>query len=292
MTYNELKAALAAAGIGDDAECRREAELLCAKFGGISSSSLPFRRDEDIRSRELADALTRRINREPLQYILGEWEFYGLDFYVTPDCLIPRPDTEITVSAAIKLLPEGARFADLGTGSGAIAVSVLKNRCDTHAVAADISPAALAVAESNAVRNGVADRCRFLCADMLSECFFNALPRPIDAIISNPPYIPTRELAAGIIQPELEFEPRGALDGGTDGLDFYRAVIPRAAERGVLTDDGTVIFEVGAGEADAVSALGKSAGFYTAVLADLGGIERTVILSKNQKSIALKGFMI
>ena len=152
MTYNELKAALAAAGIGDASECRREAELLIEAFGGIKASELPFRRSENISSPALDDAVRRRIAREPLQYILGEWEFFGLDLYVTPDCLIPRPDTEITVEAAIKLLPHGVRFADLGTGSGAIAVSVLKNRPDLHCTAVDISPAALSVAQKNAAR--------------------------------------------------------------------------------------------------------------------------------------------
>ena len=292
MTYNELRSALLAAGVGNADECRREAELICARFGNIPAAQLPFRRDEDIRSPAIDAALQRRIKREPLQYILGEWEFYGLDLYLTPDCLVPRPDTEVSVAAAISLLPHGARFADLGTGSGAIAVSVLKNRDDTHAAAVDIRRGALETAKKNAVRHGVDARCDLICADMLSNELWGLLPCPLDAVISNPPYIPTRELAADMIQPELEFEPHAALDGGADGLDFYRILIPRSAERGVLTDDGVVIFEVGAGESEAVAALGRSAGFFSAVLCDLGGIERTVILSKRKKSIDLKGYMI
>lgn len=283
MTYNELKAALAAAGIGDASECRREAELLIEAFGGIKASELPFRRSENISSPALDDAVRRRIAREPLQYILGEWEFFGLDLYVTPDCLIPRPDTEITVEAAIKLLPHGVRFADLGTGSGAIAVSVLKNRPDLHCTAVDISPAALSVAQKNAARHGVDQRCSFVCADMLSEGIFDLLSCPLGAVISNPPYIPACDLTPDKIQPELEYEPRGALVGGEDGLVFYRSLIPRAAKPGVLLPCGMLIFEVGIGEARDVAAMGAAAGYSASVLHDLNGIYRTVVLTLNDE---------
>ena len=280
MTYNELKNALIAAGVGSPDECGFEAKLLAERFGGIKAAELPFRRGEDMTCPALAEALARRIRREPLQYILGEWEFYGLGFKVTPACLIPRADTEITVSKAIKMLPVGARFADLGTGSGAIAVSVLKNRPDVTAVAVDISSAALEVARLNAAQHGTDGRIGFIHADMLADDFFDSLPHPLDAIISNPPYIPKSDLLPGAVQPELNFEPRGALDGGDDGLDFYRSLIPRAAETGVLTDGGFVLFEVGAGEACAVARMGADAGFSSEILCDLGGIERTVILSR------------
>lgn len=281
MTYNKLKAALSAAGIGDAQECRREAELLIEAFGGIKASELPFRRSEDISSPALDDAVRRRIAREPLQYILGEWEFFGLDLYVTPDCLIPRPDTEITVEAAINLLPRGARFADLGTGSGAIAVSVLKNRPDLHCIAVDISPAALRVAQKNAARHGVDRRCDFVCADMLGDGIFDLLSCPLGAVISNPPYIPACDLTPDKIQPELEYEPRGALVGGEDGLVFYRSLIPRAAKPGVLAPGGMLIFEVGIGEARDVAAMGAAAGYSASLLNDLNGIERTVVLTLN-----------
>lgn len=280
MTYNELFAALCAAGIGDDSECRREAALLAEHFGGIRASELPYRRNEDMESLALQSALERRINREPLQYILGEWEFFGLPFRVTPDCLIPRPDTELLVTTAMRLLPLKAHFADLGTGSGAVAVSILKNRPDVSATAADISPCALAVARENAKRHGTLERCTFICADMLSSDFFKRLPHPIDAVISNPPYIPTDELAPGKIQPELCFEPELALCGGKDGLDFYRQLIPRSAATGVLSEEGFVLFEVGAGEAQDVAQMGKNVGFFPQIFRDLGGIERAVLLSR------------
>lgn len=283
MTYNELLSALICAKTGDAGECRREAALLAEHLGGIPASELPYRRNEPMSSPALADALARRINREPLQYILGEWEFFGLSFRLTPDCLIPRPDTELTVLSAVRMLPQGAFFADLGTGSGAIAVSVLKNRPDTSAAAVDISPGALSVAGDNAKRHGVLSRCRFIHDDMLSDGFFERLPHPIDAIISNPPYIPAKELTPGRVQPELCFEPRAALCGGGDGLDFYRRLIPGAAKAEILTPNGFMLFEVGDGEADAVAQMGRGAGFVAEIFRDLGGIERTVALSRKEK---------
>lgn len=280
MTYNELLSALISAGIGDESECRREAAFLAERFGGIPASELPYKRQVPMDSPALSAALARRINREPLQYILGEWEFYGLTFRVTPACLIPRPDTELTVSSALRLLPRGAHFADLGVGSGAITVSILKNRPDTTAAAVDISREALEVARCNAERHGVLDRCGFIHGDMLSDGLFERLPHPLDAIISNPPYIPAAELEPGTVQPELLFEPQTALCGGSDGLDFYRRLIPRADEPGILTQGGFILFEVGAGEADDVAKIGRSAGFVPKIFRDLGGIERTVLLSR------------
>ena len=173
------------------------------------------------------------------------------------------------------------RFADLGTGSGAIAVSVLKNRPDLHCIAVDISPAALSVAQKNAARHGVDQRCSFVCADMLSEGIFDLLSCPLGAVISNPPYIPACDLTPDKIQPELEYEPRGALVGGEDGLVFYRSLIPRAAKPGVLLPGGMLIFEVGIGEARDVAAMGAAAGYSASVLHDLNGIDRTVVLTLN-----------
>ena len=277
MTFNEVKAALIDAGVGDGGECRREATLLCERFGGIPAAELLFRQNEDIPSTELSAALTRRLGREPLQYILGEWEFFGLTFALNADCLIPRHDTELTVETAIKLLPHGACFADIGTGSGAIAVSVLHARPDTRCYAVDISRGALDTATANAARHGVSDRFYPIHADIFKGQLSKLMPTLPNALISNPPYIPTRELAAGIIQPELEFEPRAALDGGNDGLIFYRYLIQNAPT--LISPDGMMIFEVGIGEARDVGAIGKAMGYDLRILCDLGGIERTVILS-------------
>lgn len=278
MTYNEIKKALVDAGIGDNNECRREAMLICERFASIPAGELPFRQNEDIPSPEIETALRRRLRREPLQYILGEWEFYGLNFSLTPDCLIPRPDTELTVEAAIERLPRGACFADIGTGSGAIAVSILHARPDTHCYAVDISRGALDTATANAERLGVGDRFHPILTDIFEGQLGKLMPTRPDALISNPPYIPSGELLSGIIQPELEFEPRAALDGGADGLDFYRYIIPNSPS--LLSPDGMLIFEVGIGEAGDVCSLGAACGYSGQILRDLGGIERTVILTK------------
>lgn len=278
MTYNEIKKALIAAWIGDNDDCRREAMLICERFGSIPAGELPFRQNEDIPSPEIDAALRRRLGREPLQYILGEWEFYGLTFSLTSDCLIPRPDTELTVEAAIERLPHGACFADIGTGSGAIAVSILHARPDTHCYAIDISRGALDTASANAARLGVGDRFHPILTDIFEGRLGTLMPTRPDALISNPPYIPSCELVAGVIQPELEFEPRAALDGGADGLDFYRYIIKNSPS--LLSPDGMLIFEVGIGEAEDVCSIGAACGYGGQILRDLGGVERTVILTK------------
>ncbi len=279
MTFNEVKKALIDAEIGDSAECRREAALLCERFGKIPAAELLFRQNEDMPIPELSEVLARRLKHEPLQYILGEWEFYGLTFALTPECLIPRPDTELTVDAAIKLLPPGACFADIGTGSGAIAVSVLRTRPDTRCYAVDISRGALDIATANAVQHGVGDRFYPIHTDIFEGQLAKLMPTRPHALISNPPYIPSGELTAGIIQPELEFEPRAALDGGSDGLTFYRYLIKNSHE--LIASDGMMIFEVGIGEARDVGTLGEAIGYQARILRDLDGIERTVILTPN-----------
>lgn len=281
MTYNEIVKALAEANIGDRDECAHEARLLAEHFCGIDASTLPFRRNEDMPNEALAKAVARRVRREPLQYILGSWMFMGLEFKLSSACLIPRPDTEVTVEAALRLLPHGAHFADLGTGSGAIAVSILKFRPDLSAEAADISRNALLIAEENARRHGVSERCRFICGDMLSNDLYSRLDAPLDAVISNPPYIPKRELIRGVVQPELEYEPYEALCGGDDGLMFYRSIIKSASHPEILKPDGCILFEVGIGEATAVADIVASYGFACEVLKDLGGIPRTLILTRS-----------
>lgn len=275
MKYAEIVNILDAAGIDDAAF---EAGLLISRYAGIPRHELLFRRQEDFSVPALGEAVRRRAAREPLQYILGSWTFRGLEFELNADTLIPRPDTELTVGLAVRHLPRGARFADLGTGSGAIAVSVLHERPDTSAVAVEISENALAAAVRNAAAHGVADRLTPLRADLLAEGFSALLAsagQP-DAILSNPPYIPTGELAS--LAPELAFEPRRALDGGNDGLIFYRSITQTAAL--LLPPGGILLYEVGIGEAADVAALGAAQGFSAEVYRDLAGIDRAVLLRK------------
>ena len=195
-------------------------------------------------------------------------------YLVTPDVLIPRPDTECLVEYAVRNLPRGARFADLCTGSGCIAISTLANRPDTSAVAVDISEKALAVARENAARNRVSDRIAFLCADVLSPLPVAALGK-LDAILSNPPYI-AREIIE-TLAPEVRREPLLALDGGKDGLDFYRAML---AYLPTLVPNGMILFEIGYDQEIAITRLAEDAGLACEVRRDYGENPRVAILRR------------
>ena len=269
MTYRELCARLSSAGI-ETAEW--DAALLIEHFCGTDASLVPTYPDKNFNSSALEVAADKRTARYPLQYLLGEWQFYRQTYEVSPDCLIPRSDTEILVEEAINALPHGARFADLCTGSGCIAISVLAERPDTQAVAVEKYPNTLSLATRNAARNGVSDRFVPLCADVLTDHF---LPdgEQFDAILSNPPYIPEGDLAS--LAPELDAEPRAALDGGDDGLLFYRQILKIAPT--YLKTGGCLLFEIGYDQADALRELGLAAGFTDCrVIRDFGGNDRVV----------------
>ncbi len=271
MTYNKAVALLYEAGI-ENAET--DAAILFEHFAGMARHTLPFRRDEEIECEELSAALERRLAREPLQYILGEWEFCGLRFTLNSDCLCPRPDTELIVEQALKNLPPHAHFCDVGTGSGAIAVSTAHYRKDTTAEAFDINQNALSAASHNAEINGVADRITFTQADALAEGFLEG--KTFDAILSNPPYIPADVIPT--LAPEVLLEPHRALDGGDDGLIFYRAITKKA--RSALNAGGFVLYEVGIGQARDVAHIGEENGFTAEIYPDLSGIDRAVLLRK------------
>ncbi len=184
-------------------------------------------------------ALSRLEGGEPLAYILGEWYFYNETYKVSPDCLIPRPETEHIVDELIRVLPKNARFADLCTGSGCIAISVLCHRPDVTAVAVDISDKAIAIAKENAILNGVSDRISFICADILNDESLGA--EIFDAISSNPPYICSAVIDT--LQEQVKREPRIALDGGADGLDFYRVIFNKYSKN--VKCGGKIICEIG-----------------------------------------------
>ena len=271
MTYNKAVALLSEAGI-ENAET--DAAILFEHFAGVARHTLPFRRTEEIECADLNAALERRILRVPLQYILGEWEFFGLRFKLNSDCLCPRPDTELIVELALKNLPTNAHFCDIGTGSGAIVVSSAHYRKDTTAEAFDINENALSAASRNAELNGVSDRVTFTQADALSPDFLDG--KCFDAIISNPPYIPADVILT--LAPEVLFEPHRALDGGDDGLIFYRAITKKATS--ALKAGGFVLYEVGIGQAEAVARIGEQYGFTAEIYPDLSGIDRAVLLRK------------
>jgi release factor glutamine methyltransferase len=213
--------------------------------------------------------LYRAVFREPVAYLIGTAGFYGLELEVSKAVLIPRPATETLVEAALKRLPPGGRFADIGTGSGAIAIAVLANSRDATAVATDVSRRALAIARRNAKANGVARRVTFRRGSLMGP-----LGRErFDLILSNPPYVAKREFAS--LAPELKHEPRETLDGGTDGLRFIRRIVAGAPAR--LRPGGRLLVEIGFGQADRVRDIAFHSGFGGVIFHnDLEGIERVM----------------
>lgn len=256
---------------------RLDAEVLLSHVLDKERIYLYVHFDEPLMAAELAEykeMIKRRIAREPVAYIIGKKEFMGLNFKVTPKVLVPRPDTEILVGAVLDYLPETAvRVADIGTGSGAVALSILINNDRLNVEAVDISAEALAVAEENAESLGIAERVTFLEGDLLSP-----LSGEYDAIVSNPPYIPKADMLT--LAPEVrKYEPELALYGGEDGLDFYRRLADGAGV--FLCDGGFLSVEVGIGEAAEVAALFEAAGLVRPeIIKDYAGIERVVIAWK------------
>lgn len=252
---------------------RLDAELLLAEILQLNRIGLYLNFDRPLNSDELAAfrvLIERRARREPIAYILGRCEFWSLPFKVGPAVLIPRGDTETLVEAALKVLPQGGSLLDIGVGSGAIALAIAHERPDAQVEGIDLSPAALAIAIENAQRLGLADKVVLREGDLFALQGSNQY----DVIVSNPPYIAIGEQAA--LMPEVrDFEPALALFAGDDGLDCYRALIPAA--RGGLKSSGTLLVEVGAGQAPAVTELFAVAG-YTEIFTnrDLAGIERVV----------------
>jgi release factor glutamine methyltransferase len=251
---------------------RLEAEWLLCAATGLDRVGLYLNFDKPLNDDELASfrsLVARRARREPLQHILGTQEFYGLEFEVSPDVLIPRHDTETLVTEALARRPKARSVLDIGTGSGCIAVALARHLPDAAVTAIDISPAALAVAYRNAGRNEVA--IEFLAGSLLEP----VAGRRFDLIVSNPPYIPTTDIDG--LEPEVRnFDPRGALDGGSDGLDLYRTLIPAAPEH--LNPAGWLLVEVGIGQAPAVVELFRKCADYNPPITacDPGGIERVV----------------
>jgi len=230
--------------------------------------------DADIQ-KAYAERLDRRLRNEPVQYITGRREFMGLDFIVSRDVLIPRCDTEILAEYVINELKgrRSVRILDLGTGSGAIAVSIAKYIRDALVIGVDISPGALKVAKHNSSMHGTADRVSFICGDLFKPLAGGHYQGYFDAIVSNPPYIPSNDIVT--LMPEVrDYEPKTALDGGPDGLGFYRRIIAEAPL--YLKPGGLVAVEMGYGQAGEVEGIFASAGRYGPVrlLQDLSGIER------------------
>jgi len=256
--------ALGAAGVDTP---RLDAEVLLAHVLGVERPALVVDRDRAVEGeavRGFQNAVRRRaFDREPVAYITGVKGFRHLELAVDPRVLIPRPETETLVEAALEALPQGARVVDVGTGSGAVALALKDERPDLEVTATDVSEDALAVARANAARFGL--DVAFAQADLLAGV------GSFDAVVSNPPYVEDgAELAPEIVR----HEPSLALRAGPQGLDVLRALVPAAAAMGAQV----LAVEVGAGQAEAVEATAREAGFGRAeTRADLAGIERVVV---------------
>lgn len=226
------------------------------------------RAPEDERS-----SLRSRIESGELSaYVFGKKFFYRNYFEINSDCLIPRPDTERVVEAALSLLPRNGRFADLCTGCGCIGLSALLERTDCTAVLVDISSGALEAAKKNALTLGVSDRARFILTDILNN---DDIGGAYDLIVSNPPYLKTGEINE---YPSLAAEPIIALDGGGDGLVFYKRIISAFAKN--LKNDGTFVFEIGYSQANGIKKIASEHGFDCRILKDYGGNDRVAILTR------------
>ena len=277
MTYNEIAMALAEAEIENN---RAEAAMLICHFCNVNKAELLLRHDEDFLSPELEEAVAKRVSHYPLQYILGYWDFCHETYRVTEDTLIPRQDTEKLVELAIRYLPENSRFVDLCTGSGCIAISTLASRKDCRAVAVDLFPNTLEIARENAEANGVGDRLGFMQADVLEPSFMDDLGK-FDAILSNPPYIESEKIS--LLDEELAFEPNAALDGGDDGLDFYRVIISKYGK--YLFKDGAMLLEIGHDQAKDITTIAAANGFRCEVFKDYGGNDRVAYLTRPETRV-------
>jgi release factor glutamine methyltransferase len=283
VTVHALVAAarqhLRAAGIADD-EADLDARLLAQRLLGWDAARY-FVAGHDPASPGFTDAyrtlVERRAAREPLAYLLGQRDFWDLTFEVSPAVLIPRPETELIVEAVLERFPNRASplvAADVCTGSGCLAVTLACERAGARITATDVSREALIVAKRNARRHHVADRIRFAEADLLTGVL-----GPVDLIVANPPYVPDSDRQS--LPPEVvDFEPAIALFGGPDGLDVVRDLLEQAADR--LRPQGVLIFEIGAGQADAVTGLISTSARLkiSEIRRDLQGTPRTVVAAR------------
>ena len=269
--------ALTAAGIDN---ARFEARLLLSRATGLAIEQLISRGPDAApaaAAATLRELTARRVRREPMAYILGEREFWGLPFKVSPAVLIPRPDSETVIETVLDLLPDRSRklrILDLGLGSGCLLLTLLREYPQATGVGIDASEAALAVAQANAEALGVAPRARLTTGDWRQAGWTDLLEGPFDLLVSNPPYI--ESAAVGGLMPEVaRHEPRLALDGGADGLAAYRIIA--AALPALVVPVGSAIVEVGEGQAPEIASLFAAEGLVPRPSRkDLGGIERVV----------------
>ena len=260
-------------------DARLEAEALLAHALKISRAQVLAHPERPLSTEEeaaVSEALRRRLGREPLAYITGRKEFFGVDFTVNPSVLIPRPETETLVEVALKValeFPDGPEpsVVDVGTGSGAIAVSLALQLPSAKIFAVDSSGAALELAQANAEMHGVDGRITFLEGDLLSP-----FSGGVDLIAANLPYVRSGELSS--LAPEVQREPTEALDGGLDGLDVIRRLMHQAQH--VISGDGVILLEMDPRQAEPLRRMGESLfpGSEISILKDLAGLDRVFVL--------------
>ena len=270
-----LRAAAVALAATSDTP-RLDAELLMAHALGVTRSDLLLRHMAEAVPAAFVALLTRRQGHEPVAYILGEQEFHGLSFRVTPDVLIPRGDSETLVDAALTACPGARRVLDCGTGSGALLLAVLSELPVASGVGIDRSAAALAVARDNAARLELAGRAAMRLADWDMANWSADLGGPFDLVLANPPYV---EETADIAPSVRDHEPAGALFAGGEGLDAYRVLIPQLP--GLLSPAGVAVVEIGHTQAGPVGAIARVAGFAVVLHHDLASRPRALEMRRS-----------
>lgn len=272
MTVGEALRAAAERLSATSDTARLDAELLMAHALGMTRSAMLLRAMRDPVPEGFAALIARRIGHEPVAYITGSAEFYGLPLKVTRDTLIPRGDSETIVAAALERAGAGGRALDLGTGTGALLLALLAQRSGWEGIGIDASPGALAVAEGNAQALGLAGRSAFHRRDWRAAGWAEGLGT-FDCVLANPPYVE----ADAVLDPQVRgHEPASALFAGPEGLDDYRILIPQL--RGLMAPGGFAVFEIGANQAEAVRALAAAAGFAASLRRDLAGRPRALVL--------------
>jgi release factor glutamine methyltransferase len=273
----DCAAALAAAGIDN---VRLEARLLLDHAAGLSVEELVARGGEPAPTgvaKVLREVTARRVQREPMAYILGEREFWGLPFKVSPAVLVPRPDSETLIEVALRLMEDRQqpwRVLDLGVGSGCLLLTLLKEFAAARGVGLELSPSALAVAENNAQALGVDNRAELVLGDWRVAGWHRSLRGPFDLIVSNPPYIEAQALD-GLMPEVARFEPKAALDGGPDGLAAYRAIATAAPA--LLARQGLLLVEMGERQAPEIARIFETEGLaIRGPWQDLNGIDRVL----------------
>ncbi|WP_137680306.1 peptide chain release factor N(5)-glutamine methyltransferase [Aurantiacibacter suaedae] len=253
---------------------RLDAELLMAHVLGVNRSDLFLRHMQAREPGAFAALIERRAAHEPVAYIIGEQEFYGRPFAVTPGVLIPRADSEPTVQAALDYARPDARVLDCGTGSGALLLTFLSERPAAQGIGIDASQVARHCAQANAEALGLAERAEIIAADWTRPGWADGLGK-FDLVLANPPYV---EADAALDPQVRDWEPAEALFAGADGLDDYRVLIPQL--RGLLAENGVVVVEIGWQQAEAVSALARAEGFATELRRDLAERPRALVLRR------------